>query len=294
MKIVKSKKFYLIIAALITGIIISASIFYSRGQVVARINDETISKEDLYDLLVEQNGQAALDSLIDQSIIKQEAEKQKIVISEQTIDKEIEGLKQSYGSEEEFNTALATYGTTLEKVKEDLAVSLMVEKLLEPEISITEEEIKTYFEEHKEEFATAEKVKASHILTASEEEAKKVKEKLDAGEDFATLAKEYSTDTATSEQGGDLGFFAKGDMIAEFEEVAFSLEAGSISASVKTEYGYHIIKAVEKQAAKEANYEDSKVEIKELLFQEEIQAKYTTWMEEQKEKYDIKNALAEN
>lgn len=294
MKIVKSKKFYLIIAALIAGIIISVSIVYSQGQVVARINDETISKEDLYNLLVEQNGQAALDALIDQSIIKQEAAKQKIVISEQTIDKEMEELEQSYGSEEEFNTALATYGTTLEKVKEDLAVSLMVEKLLEPEISITEEEIKTYFEEHKEEFATAEKVKASHILTASEEEAKKVKEKLDAGEDFATLAKEYSTDTATSEQGGDLGLFAKGDMVAEFEEVAFSLEAGSISAPVKTEYGYHIIKVVEKQAAKEANYEDSKAEIKELLFQEEIQAKYTTWLEAQREEYDIKNALAEN
>lgn len=294
MKIVKSKKFYLIIAVLITVIIISASIFYSQGQVVARINDETISKEDLYNLLVEQNGQTALDTLIDQSIIKQEAAKQKIVISEQTIDKEIEELEQSYGSEEEFNTALTTYGTTLEQVKEDLAVSLMVEKLLEPEISITEEEMKTYFEEHKEEFATAEKVQASHILTASEEEAKKVKEKLDAGEDFATLAKEYSTDTATSEQGGDLGLFAKGDMVAEFEEVAFSLEAGSISALVKTEYGYHIIKVVEKQAAKEANYEDSKAEIKELLFQEEIQAKYTTWLEEKREEYDIKNALAEN
>lgn len=294
MKIVKSKKFYLIIAVLIAVIIISASIFYSQGQVVARINDETISKEDLYNLLVEQNGQTVLDTLIDQSIIKQEAAKQKIVISEQTIDKKIEELEQSYGSEEEFNTALTTYGTTLEKVKEDLAVSLMVEKLLEPEISITEEEMKTYFEEHKEEFATAEKVQASHILTASEEEAKKVKEKLDGGEDFATLATEYSTDTATSEQGGDLGLFAKGDMVAEFEEVAFSLEAGSISAPVKTEYGYHIIKVVEKQAAKEANYEDSKAEIKELLFQEEIQAKYTTWLEEKREEYDIKNALAEN
>lgn len=294
MKIVKSKKFYLIIVVLITGIIISASIFYFQRQVVARINDETISKEDLYNLLVEQNGQAALDSLVDQSIIKQEAEKQKIVISEQTIDKEITELKQSYGSEEEFNNTLETYGTTLEKVREDIAVSLMVEKLLESEISITEEEIKTYFEEHKEEFATAEKVKASHILTASEEEAKKVKEKLDAGEDFATLAKEYSTDTATSEQGGDLGFFAKGDMVAEFEEVAFSLEAGSISDPVKTEYGYHIIKVVEKQAAQEANYEDSKAEIKELLFQNEIQTNYTTWIEKKREEYDVKTALTEN
>jgi len=294
MKKVKSKKFYLIIAVLITGIIISASIFYSQRQVVARINDETISKEDLYNLLVEQNGQAALDSLVDQSIIKQEAEKQKIVISEQTIDKEITELKQSYGSEEEFNNTLETYGTTLEKVREDIAVSLMVEKLLEPEISITEEEIKTYFEEHKEEFATAEKVKASHILIASEEEAKKVKEKLDAGEDFATLAKEYSTDTATSEQGGNLGFFAKGDMVAEFEEVAFSLEAGSISDPVKTEYGYHIIKVVEKQAAQEANYEDSKAEIKELLFQNEIQTNYATWIEKKREEYDVKTALTEN
>ncbi len=136
-----------------------------------------------------------------------------------------------------------------------------------------------------------EQVKASHILVDSEATAQEVRNKLLAGADFAELAKEYPTDTNNNENGGELGFFSKGNMVAEFENVAFALAVGEISEPVKTEYGYHIIKVEEKQAAKEATYEECQALVKEALFNEKLPTAYNTYFEEIYDEYEIENLL---
>lgn len=210
-------------------------------------------------------------------------------MSESELKKELKTLQDSYGGETAFKSAMKSSGLSTERVNKDLKTYVLTRKILEPRIKITDAEMKTYFDENKATFAQDEQVKASHILVADEKTANEVKDKLAKGEDFAKLAKEYSTDTGTKDNGGDLGFFKKGDMVPEFETAAFSLGVNEISEPIKTDYGYHIIKVVDKKASTDAKYEDHKAEVKEAIMSEKIQTEYTTWLAEEKKDAKIKN-----
>jgi len=265
----------------------------SGEEVVATVNGEKITKDELYDLLVDSNGEQALEYLIQQKVIELEAKKQKIEVSEEEIEKEMEKFYEYYGDKEGLTQALEAASYTMDEFKEDLKENITIKKLLEREISIEEEQIKEYFEKNRDSFAQKEQVRARHILVEDKKTADEVKARLDKGEDFEELAKELSTDSATKESGGDLGYFGRGQMAKEFEDVAFSLDVGEISSPVKTEYGYHIIKIEDKKEAKEASYEESKEEIKEILFEQQIQLVYQTWLQNLYNEYEIKNFLTE-
>ncbi|RIW33320.1 foldase [Bacillus salacetis] len=280
----------LIGSVVVVSLIITGFVF-SKEEVVAKVGDKSISKNDLYTMLVDQYGEAALDTLIADKIVELESNEQDIEVKDSEVDKELQMLKETYENEEAFNQALASSGASVDSVKENIKSYLLTEKLLKDRVTITEDQIKEYFNTNKDTFAQKEQVEASHILVEDEETAKEVKEKLDKGEDFAELAKEYSTDTSNAEAGGELGFFAKGEMVAEFEEKAFSMKKGEISEPVKTEFGYHIIKVTDKKEAEEAVLEDHKEEIKDILFDQALQTEYPAWLEEQKEDYKIENLL---
>lgn len=290
-KVLKNRLTYAFLMTGFLGVGIGWGIPYVTEEAVASVNGEKISKDELYSLLIDQGGTQLVDYLITEKIIEQESDKQDITISNDAVKEEYQTMIASYGGEEAFLQQLETSGSTVEDVKKDLETNLKIEKLLEPEIKISEDEMKIYFDENKESFAEPEQVKASHILVEDAAKAKEVKEKLDGGADFTEIAKEYSTDTSNSENGGDLGYFAKGEMVAEFEEAAFAMKEGEISEPVKTELGYHIIKFADKKAAADAVFEDKKEEIKETLFDQKMQTAYTAWLQEKKEEYDIKNTL---
>ena len=287
----ENKKLVSIIAVLILAIGVFLSLALPKDKAVAKVDGEAISKDELYDVMVEQYGAATVEQLIADKIVATEAKKEKVTITDEELNEEVDKLKESYGGEDVFNQMLESNNTTVDVLKEDLKNYLTIRKLLEPQIKITDEELQTYFEENKDSFGEAEQVNASHILVEDEATANEVKQKLADGADFAELAKEYSTDEGTKENGGELGFFAKGTMVTEFDDVAFTLPINEISDPVKTEYGYHIIKVVEKKEAKEANFDDSKTEIKETLIEQKLETEYSTWLEEKKQDYDIENSL---
>ncbi|MGM0866641.1 MAG: peptidylprolyl isomerase [Bacillota bacterium] len=289
------KKRSITLWSVIGGIVVVGTMLvmfgFSKDEVVAKVGDKSISKEDLYTTLVDQYGDAALDTLIAEKIVELESDEKKITVKDSEIEEELESLKDSYGGEEAFNEALASSGASLDSVKKNVQSFLLTEKLLKDRVSISDDQIKEYFEANKESFAQQEQVEASHILVEDEETAKEVKNNLDNGGDFAELAKEYSTDTSNSESGGELGYFAKGEMVTEFDDKAFAMKKGEISEPVKTEFGYHIIKVTDKKDAKEAVLDDHKEEIKDILFDQALQTEYGTWLEEQKEEYQIENLL---
>ncbi|MDT9025542.1 peptidylprolyl isomerase [Rossellomorea yichunensis] len=289
------KKRSITLWSVIGGIVVVGTMLvmfgFSKDEVVAKVGDKSISKEDLYTTLVDQYGDAALDTLIAEKIVELESDKKDLTVKDSEIEEELESIKESYGGEEAFNEALTSSGASLDSVKKNVESFLLTEKLLKDRVSISDDQITEYFEANKDSFAQEEQVQASHILVDDEKTAKEVKDKLDDGGDFAELAKEYSTDTSNAESGGELGFFAKGEMVTEFDDKAFAMKKGEISEPVKTEFGYHIIKVTDKKDAKEAVLDNHKEEIKDILFDQALQTEYGTWLEEQKEKYQIENLL---
>lgn len=157
---------------------------------------------------------------------------------------------------------------------------LYEESAFVPKAEVKDEEVQRYYDEHQDEFSVPERVRARHILLkveptapaeSKEEVRKKAQEVLERarkGEDFAQLAKEFSEDPGSAADGGDLGFFERGKMVAPFEAVAFSLEPGSISDLVETQFGYHIIKVEAKEQAHTRSLDEVRNSIAERLRKE--------------------------
>ncbi|MED3712515.1 peptidylprolyl isomerase [Peribacillus frigoritolerans] len=295
MKLLKSTKAYIWAGSiLIIAGIMAFAMISSMDKTIASIDGKKINEDELYDALVAGYGADTLDLLITNKLVELEAEKAGIKITDEEIQKEIDVMVESYGDEKSLKEQLEASGSSMDALKKDIVVYLQTKKLVEPRITVTDDEISTYFEDNKDTFAQAEQVEASHILVEDEKTAKKVAKELAAGGDFAKLAAEYSTDTETADNGGSLGYFGKGDMVEEFEDVAFDLDINKVSDPVKTEYGYHIIKVTGKKEAKKANLEDSKEVIKETLLSERLQEEYPVWLAEVKKDHDITNKLEDS
>jgi len=166
-------------------------------------------------------------------------------------------------------------------LREDIKKGVYINAYLEKDVftkltTVTEDQKKQEYEANKDKLNVPDDVRASHILIkagekATPEEKQKAKEKIDAlraramsGEDFAKLAKENSED-GSAQNGGDLGYFRKGEMVKPFEDAAFGLEKGQISPVVETQFGYHVIKTTDKRPAHTLTYDEVSKDIEQFL-----------------------------
>jgi len=286
----KKMKFVLILMVAFFGI----SIFYGLGQYrssgggkrtyyIAEVNESGITSDQLQnaflnaisrydDTLLSSLDQSAivsfkkniLNQLINTELLYQQTQKEKVKISNNEINLEIDKIKDNFSSTEEFNEALKANNITLVRLKEDIKRQLMINSILEKtrnQVSISDEELLEYYNDNKESFLEPEQVHARHILLETEEEANNLLLQLKEGlTDFAELAKEKSVGPSAP-SGGDLGFFTRGQMVKEFEDAAFSLEPGEISEVVQSQFGYHIIKSEEKKEEYSPTFEEAKERI---------------------------------
>lgn len=202
-----------------------------------------------------------LEKLIIEKLIEEEAKEKGIVVTTEEVETELTEYIGMLGGQEQFDGFLESNHLTKEFFFENIRKELLFNRHKEDFIknaTVEDAEIEEYFQENKE---YLEKVRARHILLKTEEEGKEALERIKAGENFAKLAEELSFDKGSAALGGDLGFFGKGEMIAEFEEAAFNLNVGETSDLVKTEVGYHIILLEEKHDS----YEDLKEDITNIL-----------------------------
>lgn len=223
-----------------------------------------------------------LKGMIDVEAVCEEAKKDGLTPSEEEIDKAFDELNKNLYANENYKKILEDLKISDTCIKSQVEKTLTIQKYTEnfdKNLKISDEEMKKYYEEHKVDYYKDE-VKASHILISTvddngkelsetkKKEAKKkaeeVLKKAKSGEEFSELAKEYSDDPGSAANGGDLGYFTKGQMVQPFEEAAFSLKSGEISGLVESEYGYHIIKVYDK-IDKQLTFDEVKDEIKKTL-----------------------------
>lgn len=285
------------------------------AQVVAKVNDEEILQSDLdfvFDTFVlpqfqaqnpdqefpaeqrQQIDQNILQQLVVQRLLMQEAEKLGVTVEDEVVNQRYEAFKTQRPNIPE------------EQIKPFIRDELVIQKTIEQEvaskIAVTDEELQQYYDERKEQFQEPEQVKASHILVqvapdASQEEKDAAKAKIDdllvqvnEGKDFAEVAKE-SSDCPSKEQGGDLGFFARGMMVKPFEDVAFILNEGEVSDVVETQFGYHIIKVTGKKAERDVSFEEVKDQLQQGLMQQKRNTEIMAWINGMKEEAQIEIML---
>lgn len=214
------------------------------SEVVVETKEGNITKEELYNEMKERYGKEVLRDLVHEKVLSK-----KFKVTDKEIDQEIENLKEMYGVQ--YDLAVQQSGE--EAIRKMVRLDLLRQKAAMDDIKVTDEELKKYYNEYKP------KVRASHILVDDEKTAKEIKAKLEKGEDFAKLAKQYSKDTVSAQNGGDLGWFGPGKMVEEFEKAAYTLNVGEISNPVKTQFGYHIIKVTDKE--KKKSFDEMREEI---------------------------------
>lgn len=264
---------------------------------IATVNGETITKAQLYERMVGTGGPQALDELIREALIKQEARKANVTVSEAEIAGEFDKIKANFGSDAEFQMALAQAGLSEEQLKQRVEFNTLVKKLLEPRVKdkLTDQAVEEYYNNNKDRYATQqEEVHARHILVKTEEEARQVIARLKAGEDFATLAKELSTEPAAKETGGDLGFFGRGKMVAEFEKAAFELPVGQISEPVKSSFGWHVIEVLEHKQQTIPPLAEVRDKVRDDLMDQEIGGMMNSYLQELESNAKIQNHLEQS
>lgn len=259
--------------------------------VVASVNGTNITKDDLYNALIEQGGVATLSNLITRSLIEQDAKKHNITVTEADINKELGKIKQNAGGEASFAKMLAQYNMTVDQLRKELISQIQMTKLLSSKVTVTDDEMQQYYDKNKQSFSTPEEVRASHILVKTEAEAQDILKQLKEGADFATLAQQKSLDPGSKNNGGDLNFFTKGQMVQSFEEAAFSLKVGELSGIVKSDYGYHIIKVTDRKATVTPPFAEKKAEINDTLLQQKISQMTQSYIAELTAKATITNTL---
>lgn len=251
----------------------------------------------------------ALERLIDRELLYQGAVKNGTKVEESLVDEQLSKIKKGFPSADKFKNMLKgiklTESELRSQLKKNLAIQQFIDKKFSRNTTVSDKEIKAYYDSNPGAFKQPGQVKASHILikvasgaskkekAAARKKIEAIKKRLDKGEDFADLAKKVS-EGPSSVKGGDLGYFRRGQMVKPFEEVAFVLKPGEVSDIVETDFGFHIIKSVDKKSGGTTAYGEVKDRLSRYMKQQKVREKVTAVIRELKTKAKVERSLPRN
>jgi parvulin-like peptidyl-prolyl isomerase len=257
----KTKKSFAVLA-----LIYIAFPAFAHASELAKVNGVSISDKDLKTAL------AGLNESQRQNLLKDADSRRQVLNS--LIEQEVlvaEAAKEKLDQDQEFKDAMAAF-------RRNFLANRVIQKNLGAKV--TEAAAKKYYETNKRRYST-DQVHAMHILVSDETQAREIMKQAKApNADFQALAEKFSKDPSAKNNRGDLGFFGRNVMVAEFTDAAFETPTGEMVGPVKTAYGFHIIKVLEKKPGKAMTYEEVELRVKGDLRQE-LQSKYLSALKKQ-------------
>jgi len=274
--------------------------------VVARIDGKDVTREDLLARAAEARGALAergfqsppstrsfyrkvLDDIIGNRLLYQDLVAQGMAAATADVDRRLAEIRGQFPSPEEYQKALAARSFDEARLRRDLEEGLTVQKWVQekvvPSLAVSDAEVQKFYQEHSAQMMEPESVGASHVLVAvpreatAEQKAEKrqraeqLRARIAGGEDFAAVAREASEDPSSAPRGGDLGRVFRGQTVPEFENAAFALAPGALSAVVETQYGFHVIKVADKKPAGQLALEQVKERIVQAIKQRALESK---------------------
>jgi peptidyl-prolyl cis-trans isomerase C len=241
-----------------------------------------------------------LDQLVAYHLLAQEARARKFTAADQDVDTRVAEIRKNFPDEGAFTQAIAAQGLTVDHLRAQTRTNLEVQKVIDAEVSakvsVQDGDVSTFYQQNLERFKQGESVHASHILigvpqgaTPEQKAAAKAKataalKQVRGGADFAEVARAQSEDPGSARNGGDLGFFPRGQMTPAFEEAAFKLKTGAVSNIVETPFGFHIIKSLGRRPARTAPFAEVSGQIKDFLTQGQREQKLEQFIAQAKSK----------
>lgn len=243
-----------------------------------------------------------LDNLINREVLYQESQRREIKVDDATVEQQLARVKQQFSSEAEFEQMLKSMRMSEDDVREQFKQDLSIQQLINDQvvetIKVPEADVQAFYDDHPEHFKQSAQVQARHILIQVGEEAEAEKKEaarkkledlraqITDGADFAALAAEHS-DCPSGKQGGDLGYFGRGQMVPPFELAAFALKPGEISEVVETRFGYHLIEVLDSKPESTVSFDDSKERITQFLKRDQVQKEVESYVDQLRGKAKI-------
>ncbi len=248
-----------------------------------------------------------LDQLIDEKLVKQEADRLEIAVDDKEVDIAVRDVMSKNNiAKDQFEQVLLEEGLTFENYRKQLKEQMQKMRLLDQEIKskiqITEKEVEKYYKENIDDYNTPPEVSIQQIFLiipseASEQEINQIREKANGiaqkireGEDFTSMVKLYSQD-ATAATGGVMGAFRQGELLPGLNKFVFSLEVGEVSSVIQTSRGFHIVKVLDKRERQKMTKEEKWNEIENFLYNQKFEDEFKQWIKKIRKRSYIKISL---
>jgi len=242
-----------------------------------------------------------IEQLVVQELLWQEAQRHQIVVDDTEVNAELQKMKAGFETEREFTFSIQAGGFNEQSFRENIRQQRSVQQMIATKITdssvVEDAEVKAFYDGNLDKMSVPEQIRARHILikvegeddatkSAALEKIAAIQKRLEAGESFPLVAID-SSEGPSGAQGGDLGLFGRGQMVAAFEDAAFALQPGEVSGPVETQFGFHLIKLEEYVAAEQVPFETASPRIRDYLSQQKLQQTVETLITDLRETGDV-------